>query len=93
MHCLYTSTDGPAWACSEGWDNLFETDLSSLYGVSAEAGRVTKISLGANNLDGGCSFLIFPTNACTTGTRSCAGSPRRSVRGRHPSTAVGPLER
>lgn len=52
LYCLYRSTDGPAWACSEGWRNLFEADLSSLYGVSTDKGRVTKISLGANNLDG-----------------------------------------
>eukprot|EP00903_Cladosiphon_okamuranus_P021042 g19334.t1 len=52
LYCLFRSTNGPAWACSEGWDTLFESDLSSLYGVSTDKGRVTKISLGANNLEG-----------------------------------------
>eukprot|EP00752_Nemacystus_decipiens_P005433 g4924.t1 len=52
LHCLYQSTEGSGWACNEGWDNLFETDLSALYGVSTHEGRVTKISLGANNLEG-----------------------------------------
>lgn len=54
LHCLYRSTDGEGWACRKGWDNLFEVDPSSLYGVSTEGRRVTKICLGANNLDGGC---------------------------------------
>lgn len=52
MHCLYNFTEGPAWTCSEGWDRVFEAELSSLYGVSTKGGRVTKISLGANNLEG-----------------------------------------
>ncbi|CAM9404265.1 unnamed protein product, partial [Hapterophycus canaliculatus] len=54
LHCLYRSTNGGGWACSKGWDNLFEVNTSSLYGVTCEGGRVTKICLGANNLDGGC---------------------------------------
>lgn len=58
LHCLHKSTEGPGWACSEGWDRLFEADLSSLYGVSAEEGRITKISLGANNLEG-LYFLLL----------------------------------
>eukprot|EP00752_Nemacystus_decipiens_P005427 g4919.t1 len=52
LHCLYRSTEGPGWVCSEGWDGVFEANLSSLYGVSTEAGRVSKISLAANNLEG-----------------------------------------
>ncbi|CAM9167392.1 unnamed protein product, partial [Hapterophycus canaliculatus] len=52
LHCLYRSTNGPGWACKEGWGSLFEGDLSRTYGVSTVDGRVTKISLGANDLDG-----------------------------------------
>eukprot|EP00903_Cladosiphon_okamuranus_P015921 g14706.t1 len=52
LHCLYQSTEGSEWACNEGWENLFEADPSSLYGVSTENGRVIKISLGSNNLEG-----------------------------------------
>lgn len=58
LHCLYKSTDGPGWACNEGWDSVFDSNLSTLYGVSTEAGRVTKISLGANNLEG--SSIVSP---------------------------------
>ncbi|CAM9617024.1 unnamed protein product, partial [Ectocarpus fasciculatus] len=52
LHALYSSTNGPRWACNEGWDTLLETPLSCLYGVTTEGGRVTKICLGANGLDG-----------------------------------------
>ncbi|CAM9486408.1 unnamed protein product [Scytosiphon promiscuus] len=58
LHCLYRSTNGEQWACNKGWNNLFEVDPSSLYGVSTEGGRVTKISLGANNLDGKLSTQL-----------------------------------
>ena len=57
LHCLYKSTEGQAWACNEGWETLFEANISALYGVSTEAGRVTKISLGANNLEGAFSAI------------------------------------
>eukprot|EP00752_Nemacystus_decipiens_P012746 g11287.t1 len=52
LYCLYKSTGGPGWACNKGWNSLFDTGLASLYGVSTAGGRVTKISLGANNLEG-----------------------------------------
>ncbi|CAN0197450.1 unnamed protein product [Scytosiphon promiscuus] len=52
LHCLYRRTNGPGWACNDGWNNLFEGDLSRTYGVSTVGGRITKISLGANDLDG-----------------------------------------
>ncbi|CAN0135233.1 unnamed protein product [Pylaiella littoralis] len=52
LQCLYESTNGQGWACNLGWDNLFHGNLSDLFGVSTEDGRVTKISLGANNLIG-----------------------------------------
>jgi len=52
LHCLYKSTNGPGWACHDGWDNVFEGSVSSMLGVSAEKGRVTKISLGMNNMEG-----------------------------------------
>ncbi|CAM9291741.1 unnamed protein product [Ectocarpus sp. 4 AP-2014] len=52
LHALYSSTNGPKWACNEGWDTLLETPLSCLYGVTTDGGRVTKICLGANGLDG-----------------------------------------
>ncbi|CAN0266102.1 unnamed protein product, partial [Scytosiphon promiscuus] len=58
LHCLHESTNGPLWICDEGWDNVLTGSLSSVYGVSAESGRVTKISLGSNNLEGRCFFLI-----------------------------------
>ncbi len=52
LHCLYKSTNGPGWACDDGWANLFEGSVSSIFGVAAEKGRVTKISLGMNNMEG-----------------------------------------
>ncbi|CBJ31183.1 Hypothetical leucine rich repeat protein [Ectocarpus siliculosus] len=52
LQALYSSTNGPKWACNEGWDTLLETPLSCLYGVTTEGGMVTKICLGANDLDG-----------------------------------------
>lgn len=59
MHCLYKSTGGPGWACNEGWDRILEANLASLYGVSTTAaGRVTKVSLGANNLEGSFPYNI-----------------------------------
>lgn len=79
LHCLYKSTEGPGWLCSEGWDGVFDANLSSLYGVSTEAGRVTKISLGANNLDGG--LLVFSLRYVVAGLRRaltiCGSNPSR----------------
>ncbi len=52
LHCLHKSTNGSEWTCDQGWSDVLKGKLSSVYGVSVENGRVTKISLGANNMEG-----------------------------------------
>lgn len=52
LYCLYNSTNGECWACKNGWDSVLSGDLSTVFGVTTEEGRVTKINLGCNNLDG-----------------------------------------
>lgn len=50
--CLYWSTGGPRWTRQQGWAEG-SRDLSKWYGVKVnELGRVVKLDLSRNNLDG-----------------------------------------
>lgn len=60
LHALFKMTnEGAGWACKKGWDSVLEGDSSALFGVSTEGGRVTKISLGANGLEGAVTVVSF----------------------------------
>ncbi len=51
LQALYNSTNGNNWTNNSGWD--FTTDpSSSWYGVTVADGRVTRLQLGNNNLNG-----------------------------------------
>ncbi|CAN0348246.1 unnamed protein product, partial [Scytosiphon promiscuus] len=48
---LYRSTNGPGWEKKRGWDT--RADLYKWHGVEVnDQGRVVKLSLGSNNLEG-----------------------------------------
>jgi Leucine-rich repeat (LRR) protein len=51
LMALYNSTDGDNWTINTGWD-VEGPDECLWYGVTCEAGNVTKIELINNNLDG-----------------------------------------
>ena len=47
---LYHSTNGPQWTKNKGW--LTDAPVSEWFGVTVEDGRVTKLELIENNLQG-----------------------------------------
>ncbi|CAN0280194.1 unnamed protein product [Scytosiphon promiscuus] len=48
---LYRSTNGPGWKKKRGWDT--RADLYNWHGVEVnDQGRVVRLSLGFNNLQG-----------------------------------------
>ncbi len=48
---LYRSTNGASWSNKDGWDT--DAALSQWHGVEANVhGRVVKLTLGRNNLEG-----------------------------------------
>ena len=47
---LYNSTNGQGWGNNEGW--LTDKPVSEWFGVTADSGRVTRLSLGYNQLSG-----------------------------------------
>lgn len=60
LHALFKNTnEGAGWACKKGWGSVLEGDSSALFGVTTEGGRVTKISLGANGLEGAVTVVSF----------------------------------
>lgn len=73
LHSLFQATNGQGWMCKEGWETVFECDPSSCYGVTTEDGRVTKICLGCNNLDGTFFFARHAIPARGSVGSSCGG--------------------
>ncbi|CAN0320031.1 unnamed protein product, partial [Scytosiphon promiscuus] len=47
---LYNATGGANWEDSTNWNT--DADLSEWYGVEVHEGRVVKLSLNGNNLEG-----------------------------------------
>ncbi|MEM7016698.1 MAG: hypothetical protein AAF512_05070, partial [Pseudomonadota bacterium] len=48
---LYNSTDGPSWTNNTGW-NVSNTPCTDWHGVTCDAGRVSQLFLGQNQLNG-----------------------------------------
>lgn len=54
---LFRSTDGAGWICKTSWDT--EHDISQWHGVTVNnEGRVVKLDLGSNNLQGMFGSLV-----------------------------------
>ena len=52
---LYHITNGPQWINNKGW--LTDAPISEWHGVTVEGGRVVKLNLPSNNLQGKSAFM------------------------------------
>jgi len=57
LEAFYSSSGGPEWNKNQGW--LTETTANNWFGVTVEAGHVTKLNPGENNLVG-----TIPVDIC-----------------------------
>ncbi|HBB90490.1 MAG: hypothetical protein A2X22_11240 [Bacteroidetes bacterium GWF2_49_14] len=51
LMAIYNATGGPSWTIKTNWGSGTEP-LANWYGVTVVSGKVTKLNLGQNNLDG-----------------------------------------